>query len=281
MKVMLEIAIIIVILLTSISYASVDNPVTREEFKQKVQQQRAKIKELETLLAEQEKQIIGLKWEVYHIKYEPEPNEIQQQKDKGEENEKTQVVIKELKAEINRLKEVCRNAGIDPNSEPNNIKKLMTEEQEKAHQERLTNYKEYFKRGKKYEQKQLKSMSQLDKAIAQAEKTDSTKDWEKAFGLCNNAEELKKVSEKIKKVEQNRRKTATSSKSKFSERERKAILESKYFIGMTQEALNESWGPPEQISKSGTKEKWTYGFGIARMYFHFEDGKLKMVENEN
>ncbi len=124
---------------------------------------------------------------------------------------------------------------------------------------------------------QPKAMSPLDKAIAQAVKTNSTDDWEKAYRKCKDAQDLKRVSQKMKEVEQERRKRYISSHEEIDERAKKAISEGQYFIGMTKEDLRASWGPSESISKSGTTERWTYGFGIGRMYFNFENDKLVSV----
>ncbi len=277
MKTTLILILAILTSITNISYSSIDKPVTREEYEQKVKRQQKKNKELEAVVSGLNRQNLDLKLEIYQLKYKPEPNET------GEITELKQLLIriKKLEMKVEQLTKVCRNSGIDPNSDPTNIKKLMTKEEKNLYRERMTNYREYYDGKRKYKQKQIKAMSPLDKAITQAKKTDSTNDWEKAFNLCKSAEEMKKVSGEMKEVEQKRRKTSASSGSKLNKRERKAISEGKYFIGMTKEALKKSWGPPEQISKSGTKEKWTYGYGIARMYFHFENGKLKIVENEN
>lgn len=127
------------------------------------------------------------------------------------------------------------------------------------------------------ENNQLKIMSPLDKAISQAAKTDHTDDWDKAYSKCKNEEDLKRVSQKMKEVEQERLKRYISSHQEIDERTKKAISEGQYFIGMTKDSLRASWGPPESISKSGTRERWTYGFGISRMYLNFEDDKLVSV----
>lgn len=132
--------------LTSISYASLDKPKTREEFEQKVKQQQAKIKELETIVSEQKKQILDLKWQIYHIKYEPEPNDTTKTKVEHPENANPKTIIKDQKAEIARLRQLCLKVRIDPNSDPNQIVKLKTEEEGKEYQQRLLNYKAYSKR---------------------------------------------------------------------------------------------------------------------------------------
>ncbi len=101
----IAIAIIIILLsITEVSYSSIENPVTREEFEQKVQQQQAKIKELETLVAEQKKQILDLKWEIYHLKYGADPNKTEQPRDKVVENKKLQTIIENQKTEITELR---------------------------------------------------------------------------------------------------------------------------------------------------------------------------------
>ncbi len=126
MKTRLGIVIAIIISVTGISYGSLDKPVTREEFEQKVKQQQAKIEELERVISEQKKQIIDLKWQIYHLKYGPEPNETIETKLEPLENIKLKTIIKDQKAEIARLKELCRNARIDPNSEPDRKQKKNT-----------------------------------------------------------------------------------------------------------------------------------------------------------
>ncbi|MBA7714134.1 hypothetical protein ES703_123150 [subsurface metagenome] len=85
-----------------------------------------------------------MEWQIYHLKHKPEPDETTKTKDRHTETEKLQTVIEDQKTEIARLKKLFRNAGIDPNSDPNNIKKLMTEEEENAYQKRLTNYRKHF-----------------------------------------------------------------------------------------------------------------------------------------
>jgi hypothetical protein len=125
---------------------------------------------------------------------------------------------------------------------------------------------------------QPEATSSLDKTITQAVRTDSTDDWEKAFEKSKDMQDLKRVSQKMEEVEQERRKRHISSHEEIDERAKKAISEGQYFIGMTKEELRASWGSPESISKSGTTERWTYGFGIARMYFNFENGKLASVQ---
>lgn len=143
MNIKLRICSVITFLLASICYGSIEQPITREEFERKVEQQQAKIEELEKTVSKQKKQILDLEWKIYHLKHKPEPNE-EQQSDKRTETEKLQSVIEDQEAEIARLKKLFRNAGIDPNSDPNNIKKLTTEEEEKAYQKRLTNYRKHF-----------------------------------------------------------------------------------------------------------------------------------------
>ncbi|MBA7670237.1 hypothetical protein ES703_78382 [subsurface metagenome] len=144
MKTKLAIVIAIIISLTSISYGSLNKPETREEFEQKVRQQQAKIEELETMVSEQEKQILDLKWQIYHLKHKSESNK--SNKSEPLESKKLQTVTKDQKAEIARLKELCLKARIDPNSDPNQIVKLRTEEEEKEYQQKLANYEGHFKK---------------------------------------------------------------------------------------------------------------------------------------
>ena len=128
--------IAIIISLISISYGSLDTPETREEFGQKVKQQQTKIKELETIVSEQKKQILDLKWQIYRFKH----------KSATLESKKRQTLIKDQKAKIARLRQLCLKAGIDPNSDPNQIVKLGTEKEGKEYQQRLANYKAYSKK---------------------------------------------------------------------------------------------------------------------------------------
>jgi len=94
--------------------------------------QRAKIKELETTISKQKKEILDLKWQIYHLKHEPGPNETTNTKLEHPESTKLKAIIEGQKVEITRLEELCRNAGIDPNSEGNQkeiakLKKLYQE----------------------------------------------------------------------------------------------------------------------------------------------------------
>jgi len=113
MNIKSKIFTVLILLFTTISYASIDKPQTRDEFEQKVEQQQAKIKELEMIISEQKKQILDLKWQIDHLEYGREPNETTEIKKKNAENEKLQNLIKTQKAEIAQLKELCRKAGID------------------------------------------------------------------------------------------------------------------------------------------------------------------------
>lgn len=155
MKAKSGIIIAIIVMLLTCSHGSSEEPETREEFEQKVKQQQEKIRTLETQILEQTKAIINLKSEaielrkkIYYLKYETEPDDINDSKDKNTRTTKLQAFIKNQQVEIERMRRICRNAGIDPNSEPNNIKKLMTEEEEKAYQKRLANYGDWFKKKK-------------------------------------------------------------------------------------------------------------------------------------
>ena len=93
--------------LLGVANASVDKPETREKFEQKVKQQQAKIKELETIVSEQKKQILDLEWQIYHLKHKPEPDEIERPEEENREIKQLQNIIKDSKAEIARLKELC------------------------------------------------------------------------------------------------------------------------------------------------------------------------------
>lgn len=146
MKAKLIIVFGIILTSTYFSYGSSEKLKTREDYEKIVKQQQAKIEVLEKNVSEQKRQILDLEWQIYHLKHETEPNEIEQRKDETTKAEKQQPIVTELWSEIKRLEKVCRNAGIDPNSEPNNIKKLMTEEKQKAYQERLANYREQSKK---------------------------------------------------------------------------------------------------------------------------------------
>ena len=126
MKAKLVLVIAIIISAINISYGSLDEPKTREEFEQKVEQQRAEIKKLKTKISEQEKEILELKWEIYRLKHKPEPNSIAESETKDTNTNKLQT-------------------GIDPNSEPNDISKLMTEEEQEA-EERWAEYKTYLEK---------------------------------------------------------------------------------------------------------------------------------------
>ena len=136
MKTRLGMVIAIIISLISISYGSLDKPETREEFGQKVKQQQTKIKELETIVSEQKKQILDLKWQIYRFKH----------KSATLESKKRQTIIRDQKAKITRLRQLCLKARIDPNSDPNQIVKLGTEKEGKEYQQRLANYKAYSKK---------------------------------------------------------------------------------------------------------------------------------------
>ena len=98
------------------------------------------------------------------------------------------------------------------------------------------------------------------------------------FEQSHSIEELKAISEKVRNLEQARQQQYINSHPNLDEATKQAILNGQYVIGMSKEALRASWGDPENISKSGTKEKWTYGFGIARIYFNFENEELVLVE---
>jgi len=93
-----------IILLTDVLYGSLDKPETREEFEQKMQQQQAKIQELEILVDEQKKQILDLEWKIYHLKYGADPNESEKSKDKVTENKKLKTIVENQKAEITELR---------------------------------------------------------------------------------------------------------------------------------------------------------------------------------
>jgi len=105
----------ILLTITNISYSSIEKPVRREEFEQKAQQQQEKIKQLDALVATQKKQILDLKWQIHQLENKPEPNKT--------ETEKQKILTEKQTARIKWLEEVCRRTGIDPNSEPNNMRK--------------------------------------------------------------------------------------------------------------------------------------------------------------
>lgn len=97
---------------TNISYSLIEKPVTREEFKQKVQQQQGKIEDLEALVATQKKQIIDSRRTIGRAK--KAYKWIKKQLDEKEKENK-------------RLKILCKQAGIntakiaDTSFSPNDI----------------------------------------------------------------------------------------------------------------------------------------------------------------
>lgn len=114
MKVMLKATIVLVLSLTSILYASVDNPVTREEFEQKMQEQQANIKELKALVAEQQKQILNFKLKNFNLKYGTDQNKADQSKDEMSENKKLQIIIENHKIEIAELRAKVKDEASKP-----------------------------------------------------------------------------------------------------------------------------------------------------------------------
>jgi len=138
----------ILIITTSISYSSNEKPETREEYEQKIQQQQEKIDELKTCVVNQKKQLLDLQWQIYHLKHKSDSNKV--------EPEKPKIILEKQTVRITRLEELCRRAGIDPNSEPNNIKKVMSEKEAKAYAKRLENYEAALRK----DQKQIEKRSE-------------------------------------------------------------------------------------------------------------------------
>ena len=133
---------IIVFMLINISYGD-DKLKTREDYENFIKQQQVKIETLEKTVSELKKQVLDLGWELHPLKYGMDPNITERLK---EENGKLQIIIKDQKTEIQRLLSLFQQIRIDPNSEPNNIQKLMIEKEEKEYQKRLVNYKKYSRR---------------------------------------------------------------------------------------------------------------------------------------
>lgn len=132
MNIKLRICSVITFLLASVCYGSIEQPITREEFELKAEQQQAKIEELEKTVSEQKKQILDLEWQIYSLKYAAEPNDIDESKGESAKTNKLQIIIKDQTIEIERLETLCRNAGIDPNSNPINMKNLTRKISKKA-----------------------------------------------------------------------------------------------------------------------------------------------------
>jgi len=89
-------------------------------------------------------------------------------------------------------------------------------------------------------------------------------------------EERRRIAEEEKKKEEER---VARIKSTYDERTANAILEGVIFIGMSEAALLESWGLPDDINttinKYGTSKQFVYPFGD---YVYTEDGIITTIQ---
>ena len=127
MKSKLIIVTTVIAILTNVSYGF-EKLKTREDYEKIIKQQQVKIEALEKTVSGLKKQVLDLGWEVHYLKYGADSNEAEQPREKTMKTKQDQTIVEELQGEIERLKNVCRTAGIDPNSEPNDIQKFLTEE---------------------------------------------------------------------------------------------------------------------------------------------------------
>lgn len=80
-----------------------------------------------------------------------------------------------------------------------------------------------------------------------------------------------------------RRRSFVKKNAQLSERAQDAILEGKIYPGMTKEMVRASWGEPDDVNRTvtrnRTKEQWVYEGYEDRDYVYFRNGELTTIQN--
>lgn len=83
--------------------------------------------------------------------------------------------------------------------------------------------------------------------------------------------------------DERRRRSFVRENSGLSERQRRAILEGKIYIGMSKEMARASWGRPSDVNRTirqnYVKEQWVYSRYRDRSYVYFRDGTVSTIQN--
>lgn len=147
MKAKLVTVTAVIVILTNFSYGS-EKLKTREDYENIIKEQQAKIEELEKIVSEQKKQVLDLKWKVYHLKYDSEPNETNNTKNKQTENAKFKKIIQDQKAEIQRLRSLFHQMWINPDADVNSIPIQVVKHAVEGYEKRIANFRAHFKKKK-------------------------------------------------------------------------------------------------------------------------------------
>lgn len=176
----LNIVIMVIITVTNISSASTEKLKTRAEFEKLVQQQQAQIKELKTTVSKQKKELLDLKWKIYHLEHKPEPNETGNTKAKQSENPKLKTIIQDQKKQIQRFRTLFQQMGINPDADVNSIPIKAVKYAIKDYNQRAENYKVGARKTTTSQWKKPRlSSSRNRKSSEQAEITKNQYKWEK------------------------------------------------------------------------------------------------------
>ncbi|MHC4266030.1 MAG: TlpA family protein disulfide reductase [Planctomycetota bacterium] len=117
-------ALITALILTSLAYPpAAAQPETNESLQQKIADQQQEIDKLKAETIDQRKQLVELKSEIFSLKY-GSTTETGDQTSIAKQMQDLQAEIENLKSEIQRLTALCQKAGINPDSDPDNIQQM-------------------------------------------------------------------------------------------------------------------------------------------------------------
>lgn len=140
MKSKLIIVTAVIAILTNFSYGF-EELKTREDYEKIIKQQQVKIEVLEKTVSELKKQLLDLRSKIYHLKYGADSNEAEQSRDRRVENKKLQTIIESQKTEIQQLRSLFHEIGINPNADVNSVPIQAVKHAVKDYEEGLTNFR--------------------------------------------------------------------------------------------------------------------------------------------